>query len=70
MAANMKRRAEKLERELVHARDMERRAATRVKRASTLLVGWMNKRMAIEQRIGAVEVQNIINRLTQTGGTE
>jgi hypothetical protein len=63
-----KQKAAKLERELTHARDMERKAATRVKRASTLLIGWQNKRMSIERRIGAQEVQNIINRLTQTAG--
>lgn len=57
--------ADTLERALLHAMTMERKAATRVKRASTLLLKWQRNRRRIERRIGDSEVRRIINRLTQ-----
>ena len=61
---------EQLERELLHAIDMERRAATRVKRAATLLKKWNAARRRIEKRIGEAEVRRIVNRLSLSNGGE
>ncbi len=47
---------------LLHAIDMEKRAATRIKRASTLLDKWTRARRRIEKAIGAENVQRIIDR--------
>lgn len=58
--------AEKLERQLLHAIELERRAASRVKRAANLLHKWSNARKRIERRIGEAEVRRIINRLSVT----
>ncbi len=46
---------------LLHAIGMERRAATRVKRAATVLHKWQARRRRIERRIGEAEVQRILN---------
>ena len=54
----------KLQQSLLHAIAMERKAATRVKRASTLLHKWQAARRRIEKRIGQAEVQRIVNRLS------
>ena len=66
-AEKTERRAARLERDLKHAIDMERKAGTRVRRAATVLQRWQSTRRRIESRIGAVDVQRIVNRLTQTG---
>lgn len=58
---------DRLETDLLHAIDMERKAATRVKRAATLLRKWNNARRRIEKRIGEAEVRRIVNRLTMKG---
>lgn len=56
--------AERLETDLLHAIDMERRAGTRVKRAATTLHKWQTTRRRIERRIGEQEVRRIVNRLS------
>jgi len=53
-----------LESKLCRARQMERRALTRLKLAVTLLERWQGERVKLEQRIGAAEVQRIINHET------
>ncbi len=53
---------------LLHSIEMERKAATRVKRASTLLHKWQAKRRRVEKKIGQQEVQAIIARYI--GGQE
>lgn len=63
---NQADRIVKLGAQLEHARKMEARAGTRVKRASTLLLKWQRKRARIEQAIGKAEVTRIVNRLTLT----
>ncbi len=55
---------DRLERDLLHAIAMERKAGTRVRRAATLLRKWQATRRRIERRIGEGEVRRIINRLT------
>jgi hypothetical protein len=64
-----KRLAEKLEQSLIHSMSMERRAATRVKRAATLLQKWQRTRRRIERRIGEAEVRRIVNRLRMSEGS-
>lgn len=51
----------KLERALIHAMEMERRAGTRVRRAATLLQKWQRTRKRLAKRIGEAEVQRIVN---------
>lgn len=64
----LQERRETLEKELLHAIVMERKAGTRVKRAATTLHKWQSTRRLIEKRIGTEEVRRIVNRLTTTGG--
>lgn len=56
--------AARLETKLRHAIVMEKKAATRVRRAATLLQKWQSTRRRVERRIGDAEVRRIINRLT------
>ena len=46
---------------LAHARMMERSATTALKRAFTRLERWQCERWRLEQKLGADEVQRIIN---------
>lgn len=62
--------AEKLEKQLRHACAMEKRAATRVKRAATVLHKWRKARGRIERRIGEAEVRRITNRMALNVPTE
>lgn len=45
----------------MHAIEMERRSATRVKRAATIMQKWQRTRRRIERRIGQTEVDRIVN---------
>lgn len=54
----------RLEDKLLKTIELERRAATRVKRATTLLHKYQQQRRRIEKRIGAEEVRRITARLT------
>lgn len=56
--------AEKLEQKLLHVIDMEKRAASRVRRAATLLHKWTRARRRVERAIGDTEVRRIVNRLS------
>lgn len=56
--------SKRLESKLLHTIAMEKRSATRVKRAATLLHKWSANRRRIEKKIGQAEVQRIINRLS------
>lgn len=56
-------KTERLERQLLHSMAMERKAASRVKRAATVLHKWQNTRRRIEKRIGESEVRRITTRL-------
>lgn len=57
-------RQAKLATELQHAIAMEAKAATRVKRAASLLHKWSAARRRIERRLGEQAVRHVTNRLT------
>lgn len=64
MAMSDADRSAKLERALVHAIDMEKKALSRVKRAATIAQKWNRTRKRIEKKIGAQHLQTIVNRLS------
>lgn len=64
MAIDPEKHRAKLEAQLIKTIALERKAATRVKRAVTLHTKYTKARRRLEARIGAAEVQRIIARLT------
>lgn len=54
-----------IESRLIHAIAMEKKAASRVRRAATLLQKWQRARRRYETRLGDNEVRRIVNRLTR-----
>lgn len=61
MALRISSDADKIARQLQHAIDMQKRAATRAKRAATALHKWTAIRSRIERKIGQSEVDRIVN---------
>lgn len=57
-------KAAKLERKLLHAIKLEKRAQSRVKRTTTTLHKWASARRRYEKQIGEQEVRRIVNRLS------
>lgn len=64
MALRVSSKPDQLEGQLRRAIAGERRASTRVQRATTALRKWAAFRRRVESRIGAAEVRRIVNRLS------